>query len=97
MEKHFWVYILSSQRNGTLYIGITNNLPRRVWEHREGIVKGFTKDHDVHCLVYYEEYPDSVSAIAREKQLKKWNRDWKTELIEKDNPQWLDLYDTFNN
>ncbi len=96
MEKRYWVYILASQRNGTLYVGVTNDLARRTWEHKEGFVKGFTKDYAVHRLVYYEEYADSVSAIAREKQIKKWNRAWKIKRIEEQNPQWRDLSNDLN-
>lgn len=87
------VYILASDRNGTLYIGVTSDLVRRVWEHRNDAVEGFTQKHGVHSLVY-TEFPDTMdAAIVREKQLKKWNRAWKIELIERENPQWLDLYD----
>jgi len=89
----FYVYILASGRNGTLYIGATNNLVRRVYEHKNGEVEGFAKKHKVDRLVYYEETPDGYSAISREKALKKWRRAWKIELIEKNNPQWRDLYD----
>ncbi len=85
------MYILASQRNGTLYIGVTNNLERRVWEHKEGLVEGFTKNYNVHTLVYFEWFNDIQNAITREKQLKKWNRAWKLELIEKKNPEWIDL------
>ena len=91
MKKYF-VYILASKRNGTLYIGVTNNLIRRVYEHRNNLVSGFTKRYSIHRLVYYEQYDDVVTAIQREKRLKKWNRQWKIELIEKDNPEWIDLY-----
>ena len=88
-----FVYIMASQRNGTLYVGVTNDLVRRVWEHREGQVDGFTKQHDVKMLVHYEQHDNFESAITREKTLKKWNRKWKLNLIEKDNPNWTDLYD----
>ena len=91
--KSFYVYILASQRNGTLYIGITNDLIKRVYEHRNNLVDGFTKKYKVHSLVYYEQCGDIESAIIREKRLKKWNRKWKLELIEKENPQWRDLYE----
>ncbi len=91
MAKYF-VYVLASKKNGTLYIGVTNDLVRRVYEHKEDFVEGFTKRYRVHMLVYYESCEDIDSAIAREKQLKKWNRAWKIELIEKDNPEWTDLY-----
>lgn len=93
MGKRFFVYILSSRRNGTLYIGVTSDLVGRVWAHKEGLVEGFTKKYQVKQLVYVEEYEDAQSAIAREKQLKKWNRSWKIELIEEQNPRWADLYD----
>ncbi len=91
--KSYHVYILSSQRNGTLYIGITNDLIKRVYEHKNNLVDGFTKKYKVHSLVYYEQCGDIESAIIREKRLKKWNRKWKFELIEKENPQWRDLYE----
>ena len=87
-----YVYILASQRNGTLYIGVTNNLIRRVYEHRNHMLDGFTKKYHVHRLVYYECCPDITSAIMREKRLKKWNRRWKLRLIEGANPDWKDLY-----
>jgi len=93
MAKQPAVYILASKRNGTLYIGITNDLQKRVWEHKNDLVDGFTKRYGVHHLVYYELYGDMVSAITREKQIKKWNRTWKLELIEKHNPRWNDLWE----
>jgi len=93
MKKHYYVYILASKRNGTLYIGVTSNLIKRVWQHRNKIVSGFTAEYDVFMLVYFEEYENSNDAIAREKQLKKWNRKWKLELIENKNPEWKDLYE----
>jgi putative endonuclease len=86
------VYILASRRNGTLYIGVTSNLQQRVWQHRDGITGGFTSQHHVYLLVYYETYSCMSDAIAREKQLKGWHRAWKLELIEKDNPDWHDLW-----
>ena len=86
------VYILTSQRNGTLYIGVTSNLIQRIWQHREGVVEGFTQQYGVKLLVWYEQHETMESAITREKSLKKWNRDWKLRLIEKRNPQWLDLW-----
>ena len=88
----YYVYILASKRNGTLYIGVTNNLLKRVYEHKCGLVKGFTKKYNVHALVYYEAVSDIESAIEREKRLKKWNRQWKMRLIEENNFQWQDLY-----
>lgn len=87
------VYILASKRNGTLYTGVTSNLIQRVWEHKNDLVKGFTNKYHVHMLVYFELHEDMLAAITREKQLKKWNRKWKLALIEKDNPQWNDLWD----
>ncbi len=91
MEKEFAVYILASRRNGTLYIGVTSNLPKRLWEHREGVVDGFTKEHGVKTLVWFEMHDNAEAAIGREKRLKKWNRAWKLALIEKENPDWRDL------
>jgi putative endonuclease len=88
------VYILASQRNGTLYIGVTSDLVQRVWQHKNDVVEGFTKKYCVHTLVYYELHEDMESAIVREKQLKKWNRAWKLRLIEEMNPNWNDLYDS---
>lgn len=88
----YYVYILASKRNGTLYVGVTNNLVRRVYEHRNGLVDGFTKKYGVKDLVYFEETNDVKEAIIREKRLKTWKRKWKIELIEKSNPNWLDLY-----
>jgi putative endonuclease len=88
------VYILASKRNGTLYIGVTSDLVQRIWQHKNGVVKGFTKNHGVHMLVWYELHEDMESAIIREKRLKKWNRDWKLRLIEEMNPNWEDLYDS---
>ena len=92
MTKEYYVYILASKRNGTLYIGVTSDLVKRVYEHKNNLVDGFTKSYSVHSLVYFEQTNDIESAITREKQLKKWNRKWKLELIEKYNPQWNDLY-----
>ncbi len=89
----YYVYILASRKNGTLYTGVTNNLMRRVFEHKKGFIKGFTQKYNVHRLVYFEETSDIQSALKREKQLKKWRRQWKIDLIEKDNPNWDDLYE----
>jgi putative endonuclease len=89
----FYVYILASERNGTLYVGVTNDLVRRVSEHRLGVVEGFSKKYGVKDLVYFEVLDDPENAIQREKHIKKWNRAWKIELIEKENPQWVDRYD----
>jgi putative endonuclease len=88
-----YVYILASKQNGTLYIGVTNDLIKRVYEHKNNLIDGFTKKYNAHTPVYYEQCGDIESAIIREKQLKKWNRKWKLELIEKENPQWRDLYE----
>jgi len=93
MQKKFTVYILASKRNGTLYIGVTSDLIKRVWEHKNHLVEGFTKKYGVDRLVYHETHETAESAIAREKKMKKWNRDWKIRLIEKDNPDWHDLYE----
>ena len=93
MHKQFCVYILASKRDGTLYIGMTNDLLRRVNEHKSGAVEGFTKKYGVHRLVWYEAADTALVAIARERQLKKWNRTWKVRLIEAMNPDWKDLYD----
>jgi putative endonuclease len=86
------VYILASERNGTLYIGVTSELPKRIWQHRNDVVEGFSKAHRAHLLVHLEIHVDMEQAILREKQLKKWERRWKIELIEKSNPYWRDLY-----
>ena len=91
MTKYYYIYILASKRNGTLYIGFTNNLVRRVYEHQTGAIGGFTSKYNVNKLVYFEQTTDVNSALQREKQLKKWNRKWKLDLIEKDNPNWDDL------
>lgn len=89
-----YVYILASQKLGTLYIGVTSDISRRIWEHRDGLVDGFTKQYDVKMLVYYELFDRIDDAIFREKQLKKWNRQWKINLIEASNPDWNDLSST---
>jgi putative endonuclease len=88
----FYVYILASRKNGTLYIGVTNDLVRRVYDHRNNAIEGFTKKYSVHTLVYYEPYKDVRDALTREKRLKKWKRQWKINLIENTNPDWKDLY-----
>ena len=93
-EKHFFVYMMASQRNGTIYIGVTADLPSRAYIHREGLVDGFTRRYGVHRLVWYEWLETAEPAIRREKQLKKWNRAWKIRLIEEMNPRWDDLYPT---
>ena len=92
MEKQFCVYILASDRNGTLYVGVTSNLAKRIWEHKQDLVKGFTKEYGIHKLVWYEQHESAESAITREKRIKKWNREWKIRLIEEANPYWNDLY-----
>ena len=89
----YYVYILASQPRGTLYIGVTNDVVRRVYEHREGLVAGFTKQYGVKALVYYETHESVEQAIQREKTLKHWVRDWKVALIERENPHWEDIYD----
>ncbi|MGS2719904.1 GIY-YIG nuclease family protein [Paraglaciecola aestuariivivens] len=86
------VYILASKKNGTLYTGVTSDLIKRVWEHKNNLVKGFSQKYSIHSLVYFEQHTDMSEAILREKQIKKWKRAWKVALIEKNNPQWNDLY-----
>lgn len=86
------VYILASQRNGTLYVGVTSNLIARIWQHKNHLVDGFAARYDTHILVWYEQHDTMLSAIQREKALKRWNRAWKLRLIEEHNPQWTDLY-----
>jgi putative endonuclease len=94
VNKQHAVYILASKRNGTLYIGVTSDLVKRIWEHKNNLVVGFTKRYDVHHLVWYELHEEMVSAIEREISLKEWKRSWKLRLIESSNPDWQDLYDT---
>ncbi len=89
----YYVYLLASERNGTLYVGVTNDLVRRVYEHKNKVVRGFTQQYGVDRLVWFEIYDDPTNAIAREKVIKKWRRAWKLRLIEQSNPQWVDLYD----
>ena len=91
--KRYWVYILCSKHNGTLYTGVTNNLVRSVYEHKQKLMDGFTKKYVLDKLVYMEEFNDINAAIAREKAIKKWNRLWKLRLIEQHNPEWEDLYE----
>ena len=88
----YYVYLLASRMNGTLYLGVTNNLVRRVYEHKSKVHPGFTARYDVSRLVWFEAYDDPSTAIAREKDIKKWRRDWKIRLINRDNPDWKDLY-----
>jgi len=90
--NYYYVYILASRKDGVLYTGVTNNLLRRVFEHRHNISKGFSRKYNVHKLVYFEQTEDINAAIQREKQIKKWNREWKIKLIEENNPTWKDLY-----
>ncbi len=90
--KQTCVYILTNKKEGVLYVGVTSNLVQRIWQHKSNQVEGFTQKYNAHALVYYELYEDMEQAITREKQLKKWNRDWKIRLIEKDNSNWNDLW-----
>ncbi len=92
MEKQFYVYILASKRNGTLYLGVTSDIVKRVWQHKNGFAEGFTNKYGIKRLVYYEIHEDAENAIKREKQLKKWRRAWKVELIEENNSEWRELY-----
>ncbi|HVO65760.1 MAG TPA: GIY-YIG nuclease family protein [Syntrophales bacterium] len=92
--KAFYVYILCSKRNGTLYTGVTSDLVKRVYEHKSNLIDGFSKKYNTHHLVWYELHETAEEAIIREKQIKKWNRRWKLRLIERDNPEWNDLYET---
>lgn len=89
---YYYVYIVASGKNGTLYIGITNDIKRRIWQHKHDLVRGFTREYGVHNLVYYEQLEDIEQAILREKKLKKWKRFWKIKLINSLNPEWKDLY-----
>lgn len=90
--KRYWVYMLASKRGGTLYTGVTSRLEKRTWQHKNDVIDGFTKRYGVHRLVWFEEWGDIGDAIAREKQIKGWNRAWKIRLIEKTNPEWTDLF-----
>ena len=92
----FFVYIVASKRNGTLYIGMTDDLPKRAWQHKNSVIKGFTRDYGVKALVWYETHNSRESALLRERRMKKWNRAWKLELIEKQNPDWLDLSESLS-
>ncbi len=91
--RSFWVYILASRPRGTLYVGMTNDLVRRIYQHREGVVEGFTKTHSVKMLVYYEQHATAMAAIQREKNIKHWSRKWKIDLIRSMNPDWRDLWE----
>jgi len=93
MEKKFYVYIMASRKDGALYIGVTSDLTKRVYEHKEGLVKGHTKKYNIKQLVYFEIHDTAESAIHRETQMKAWKRHWKVELIEKENPRWQDLHE----
>ena len=92
-SMQYYVYILASRKNGTMYIAVTSNRVKRMYAHKEGLLEGFTKKYKVNDLVYYEQADNVNEAVIREKQLKKWNRQWKINLIEKENPGWLDLFD----
>ena len=94
MDKHGYVYIVASKRNGTLYIGVTSDLPKRIWEHKTGAVAGFTRKYGCKMLVWYEAYDQLDAARLRELQMKEWRRAWKLKVIEDKNPDWADLYDT---
>ncbi len=96
MDKQFYVYILASKRNGTLYSGVTSKLIGRIWQHKKDKIEGFTQKYNIKRLVYYEVHNNAESAISREKQIKKWRRAWKLKLIEGKNPDWKDLYETLN-
>lgn len=92
MEKKYYIYILASKRNGTLYVGVTSDIIKRVWQHKEKMIDGFTKRYVVDKLVYFEQFDDPEHAIKREKRIKKYPRKWKLNLIEKHNPNWMDFY-----
>ena len=93
MAKQFYVYILASKPNGTLYTGVTSNLIQRVWQHKHDVIQGFTRKYNVKTLVYYEVHENAESALTREKKSKRWRRGWKLGLIENSNPEWRDLYE----
>ncbi len=94
MEQSSYVYILASRPNGTLYVGVTSDIAQQVWQHKSKLVPGsFTAKHAINDLVYYEEHGDIMTAIECEKQLKSWRREWKIQLIEKENPKWVDLFE----
>ena len=96
MPKRGWVYLMSNRRNGTLYLGVTSNLRLRAWQHREGLIEGFTKRYGLHRLVWYEPFETIREAIQRERTMKHWPRAWKVRLIHGMNPEWDDLYETLN-
>ena len=89
----YYVYLMANRKHGTLYVGVTNNLVRRIYEHKTNAVPGFTSQYEVHSLVWFETYDDPSNAIAREKEIKKWRREWKISAIERNNPEWVDLYE----
>jgi len=91
--KSYWVYILASRPRGTLYVGMTSDLVRRIYQHREGMIAGFTKEHGIKSLAYYEQHATAIAAIQREKNIKHWSRKWKIDLIRSLNPDWRDLWD----
>jgi putative endonuclease len=95
LYEQYYVYILASKKNGTLYIGVTSDLVKRICEHKQKLIDGFTKEYNVHALIYYEQHNEIEEAILREKQMKKWNRKWKIRLIEENNPEWKDLRDEY--
>ena len=97
IKMAYWVYILASKPGGTLYVGVTNNLVRRIYEHREGLADGFTKRYGLKRLVWYETHESTIAAIQREKNIKHWSREWKIDLIVSMNPDWRDLYDEIAN
>jgi putative endonuclease len=96
MNKQPAVYIVASKRNGTLYTGVTSNIVKRIWEHKNNLIEGFTKKYNIHRLIYFELHNDMSNAITREKQIKKWRRAWKLRLIEEHNPEWRDLWEDIN-
>ena len=97
MKSTFYVYMLANKKDGTLYAGVTSDLIKRVYEHKTNVIKGFTSKYNVHKLVYFEVHSEIYAAITREKQIKKWKRQWKVDLIEENNPKWDDLYKTLIN
>jgi len=96
LSGQYYIYLLANRKHGTLYVGMTNDLIRRVYEHKSDCIEGFTKKYAVHRLVYYEVFADPYNAISREKALKSWKREWKIALVEKGNPEWVDLYDSLS-
>jgi putative endonuclease len=90
----YYVYLLASRKHGTLYVGVTNNLVRRIYQHKTHAARGFSSRYNVHLLVWFESYGDPINAIAREKEIKRWRREWKVNLIEQSNPEWIDLYES---